>query len=126
MNALPVRTYAELYHKLVCLDNEHRMYPLDAGSFEIRLNHQYSISVYDNEREVYLEYNKNGKQMTHYHPEYQEAYDDLADVLADPHKALKELEMVTEIRRKNTVRWTAAAALISFVLLLISGLFAGH
>lgn len=114
-----ILTCEELYQNLICLDKERRMYRENAEGFGINLNGLYDIFVYDNDGEVYLEYRKNGKQATHYHPDYQEAYEDLAEVLANPHKVLEELEK----NRKSVNRRTAVVLIIGTLLLLAALLF---
>ena len=96
-----ISTYEELYCALLSLDNEQRMYRKDDKCFCIRLDEEYDITVYDSrDGEVYLEYNAKGKQLTHYHPDYQEAYEDLADVLWNTEKELERLKKGVKTSRK--------------------------
>lgn len=96
-----ISTYEQLYCALLSLDNEHRMYKMDDEIFRIKLDEEYDITIYDNwDGEVYLEYNAKGKQLTHYHPDYQEAYEDLAVVIWNPGKELERLIKGVETSKK--------------------------
>lgn len=115
-----ILTYEELYHELFCLDIEHRMQRKDNTCFGIRLDEEYDITVYDNRcGEVYLEYNVNGKQITHYHPDYQEAYEDLADVLQNAEKEMESLKNDMTTSR----RFTEIVVILVVLFLLVVGLF---
>lgn len=121
----PISTYDELYQALLVLDNDHRIQIYDEF-FLIRLDDQYDITVYNNGRdEVYLEYNQKGKQLTHYHPDYQEAYEDLADAVRNPQKILEQLKSDAEASRKNA-NWCKIIYLGFLVLLFVLAyLFSG-
>lgn len=121
-----VSTYAELYHALLPLDNEHKMHMTDDTSFSIRLDEVYDITVYDNrDGEVYLEYNANGKQLTHYHPDYQEAYEDLTGVLRNTKEETESLKRSEEAARK-VYRDTIMVSILIILLLAMAYLLGGR
>lgn len=98
-----ISTYGELYQTLLSSDDKNIMYQLEDNIFHIRLDELYDITVYNSrDGEVYLEYNLKGKQLTHYHPDYQEAYEDLKNVLSEPEKELECLKKDAESSRKLT------------------------
>lgn len=104
-----ISTYEELYQTLLSLDSENRMYQKSNEIFCIKLDELYDITVYNNRvGEVYLEFNLKGRQLTHYHPDYQEAYEDLKNVLSEPEKELECLNRNVEHSRKLTCMCTVA------------------
>lgn len=113
-----ISTYEELYQTLLSLDSENRMYQKSNEIFCIRLDELYDVTVYNNrDGEVYLEFNLKGRQLTHYHPDYQEAYEDLKNVLSEPEKELECLNRNVEYSRKLTYKCTVAMlAAIVFTL----------
>lgn len=113
-----ISTYEELYQTLLSLDSENRMYQKSNEIFCIKLDELYDITVYNNRvGEVYLEFNLKGRQLTHYHPDYQEAYEDLKNVLSEPEKELECLNRNVEHSRKLTYKCTVAMlAAIVFTL----------
>lgn len=126
----PISTYDELYQALLVLDKDNRIHVYDEV-FRIELDDQYDITVYNNGRdEVYLEYNQKGKQLTHYHPDYREAYEDLADAVRNPQKILEQLKSDIEASRKNTNRgiiiYLGFLALLFVLVGLLSGCSVGE
>lgn len=116
--AKTILTYEELYRELFSRDKEHRMYKKDNTCFCIRLDEEYDITVFDNGRgEVYLEYNEKGKQLTHYHPDYQEAYEDLIDVIQNTEIELERLKRNAETSRK--------ACRVAIIIVMLIILFCG-
>ncbi len=114
-----ISTYEELYEALLLLDSGHRMYRTHDECFCIKLDEQYNITIYNNrDGEVYLEYNANGKQLTHWHPDYWEAYEDLACAVNAPKETLEQLKRDTEESKKAAYKFTATV-LISIVFLLV-------
>lgn len=104
-----ISTYEELYQTLLSLDSENRMYQKSNEIFCIKLDELYDITVYNNrDGEVYLEFNLKGRQLTHYHPDYQEAYEDLKNILSEPEKELECLNRNAEYSRKLTCMCTVA------------------
>ncbi len=98
-----ISSYEELYNELTTLDKDNRMYQVYDEYFCIRLEEGYDIAVYNNmPGEVYVAYMAEGEQLTHYHPDYQEAYEDLKEVLENPDKELCEIKNNLEKSRKNT------------------------
>ena len=88
-----ISSYEELYNELTTLDKDNRMYQMYDEYFCIRLEEGYDIAVYNNmPGEVYVAYMAEGEQLTHYHPDYQEAYEDLKEVLENPDKELCEIK----------------------------------
>lgn len=119
-----ISTYEELYQTLLSLDSENRMYQKSNGIFCIRLDELYDVTVYNNrDGEVYLEFNLKGRQLTHYHPDYQEAYEDLKNVLSEPEKELECLNRNVEHSRKLTCMCTVAMLAAIVFLLVCYGLF---
>ncbi len=98
-----ITNYEQLYKELHSLDKDNRIYQMYDEYFCIRLEEGYDIVVYNNRPgEVYVEYRAEGEQLTHYHPDYQEAYEDLKEVLENPDKELCEIKNILEESRKNT------------------------
>lgn len=115
-----ITTYEELYCALFSLDRGHRIYKTDDTCFHIKLDEEYDIAVYENrDGEVYLEYNVKGEQLTHYHPDYQEAYEDLAEVVTNPEKELERLKKDTEAS-KRAFYIGMASLLVLFVILFVA------
>ncbi|MGN0396007.1 MAG: hypothetical protein ACI4EF_11640 [Coprococcus sp.] len=122
-----ISTYEELYSALLSLDNKHIMYKKDDACFCIKLDEEYDITIYNNrDGEVYLEYNAKGKQLTHYHPDYKEAYEDLADVIRNPEKELERLKKDAEASKKATYGWGATILILIALLLVAAWLFSGE
>lgn len=121
-----ILTYEELYSALLSLDNKHIMQKKDDACFRIKLDEEYDITIYNNrDGEVYFEYNAKGKQLTHYHPDYQEAYEDLADVIRNPEKELERLKKDTEAGKKAAYGWVATILILIALLLVAAWLFGG-
>lgn len=88
-----ITSYEELYNELHSLDKDNRMYKMYDEYFSIRLAEGYDITVFNNGRdEVYVAYMAKGQQLTHYHPDYIEAYADLKEVLENSDKELYEIK----------------------------------
>lgn len=118
-------TYEELYSALLSLDNENIMHKKDEECFSIKLDEEYDITVYDNMvGEVYLEYNAKGKQLTHYHPDYQDAYEALAEVIRNKVKELERLKKVAKASQKAD-RCMVVILIIIVLLLAAVWLFGG-
>ncbi len=117
-----ITTYEELYNELRSLDKDNRMYKMYDEYFSIRLTEGYDITVYNNGRdEVYVAYMAKGQQLTHYHPDYSEAYADLKEVLENPDKELCEIKKNQEESRRNTSRWIWGFVIFMGVLALLAG-----
>lgn len=110
-----IKTFNELYKKLLAVDKFDRMSSIEKDTFRILLDDSHDIMVYNNYKEVYLEYLTDNKQTTHYHPDYEEAYQDLERILADPEKELERI--------KNTAVNSRKAGIISGLISL--GILAG-
>lgn len=119
---ITISTFEELYCALLLLDNEHRIQKKDDTYFNINLDEEFDITIYDNgPGEVYLEYNAKGRQLTHYHPDYREAYEDLSDVIRNPKKELERLKMDIKASKKAVYGWVAAILILIALLLVIRG-----
>lgn len=118
-----IASYEELYKELHSLDKDNRMYEMYDEYFCIRLAEGYDITVYNNGRdEVYVAYMAEGQQLTHYHPDYQEAYADLKEVLENPDKELCEIKKNQEESRKNTIRGIWCFVIFMGVLTLLASI----
>lgn len=99
-----ISDFEELYRALKSHDKEEVMFPTYDVAFTIRLDKDagVDVNVYDKKDEVYLEIVLAGRQLTHWHPNYQEAYDDLVGFVANPAEAAEKLKLEAERSRKKS------------------------
>lgn len=119
-----IASYEELSKELHSLDKNNRMYRMNDEYFCIRLAEGYDITVYNNGRdEVYVAYMAKGQQLTHYHPDYREAYADLKEVLENPDKELCEIKKNQEESRKNISGCILGYVIFIGVLAILASIF---
>lgn len=109
-----ITTYEELYRKLQEHDTEQVMLRVTGDVFTISLDKHLEINVYDNNGEVYLEIALDGKQMTHWHPDYQEAYNELHKYVEKPAETLEELK-----REMESYKEKASGCMMFYLLWLV-------
>lgn len=119
-----IQTYESLYEELLSLDSEHRMQQVEKDIFCIKLEEGYVITVHDDSPrgEVYLAYTVEGKPLTHYHPDYQEAYADLAQVFKNPKGEVERLKQVEAKANKSSNKYERICILLAVALLCLVGL----
>ncbi|MBQ6696281.1 MAG: hypothetical protein IJN16_06215 [Lachnospiraceae bacterium] len=64
----------------------------------------------------------NGKQLTHYHPDYQEVYVDLAQVFKNPKGEVERLKQVEAKANKSSNKYEKICILLMVTLLCLVGL----
>lgn len=111
----------ELYERLKEHDFEKRLtLNSDKNKIDFQVNDEYHITVYDNQRETYFEILLGKTQYTHYHPDYEEAYQDLLDYMEG------RQVLPTEEQRKQQRRQLKVSAFLAFSwwIVLFGGMFA--
>lgn len=123
MQKQSLTTYEELYGELKEYDRENAMFRVSEDAFTVRLDKRLEMNVYDNNGEVYLEITLDGRQMTHWHPNYQEAYEDLREYVENPVEMLEKLKREMESVKEKTrgcmafyLLWLVFTFAILFVL----------
>lgn len=120
--------FINIYHKLKENDPENRVSLFDKV-ISLKVTENYEIKVYDNNKEAYVEFVCNGRQLTHDHPDFEEAYDYLSEVLNNIenlptedkliHKFLINLGEDEEVSRKEKLKISDIILFLLVILLLI-------
>lgn len=113
-----ITSYEELYKEMCLLDQDNRVCKMHDEYFCIRLAEGYDITVYNNgPDEAYIAYMAKGQQLTHYHPDYQEAYTDLKEILDNPDE-----ELCTIKKNQEISRWIWGFVIFMGVLTLLASI----
>lgn len=120
----PIETFDELYRKLREHDRENKIARPQENTLVVQLVDDYQINIYDNTREVYLEFASKDGQYNHFHPDYREAYDYVLEVLEQPDAIVEEIKGAVKKAKESTecaMICLCFWGIAMFLLLLVSG-----
>ncbi len=97
------------------------MHAITEEALSIRLDEHLEINVYNNNDEAYLEITLDGSQFTHMHSGYQDAYDFLSEIMANPKEASEQIRKDAEICKKRANGCIAFC--VFWIIFVFSGLY---
>ncbi len=89
----------------------------------IQLNDHYHINIYTGDFETYVEYAKDGKQMTHSHLDYEETFEELLDCLNNPQTCIDFFTENQKKEKQNKKSYLLVVIAICILLIIVTTLY---
>jgi len=112
-------SFQEVYQLLKQQDVDNRLSLVNDRTMELRIDEKYKITASDNLRETYMQIVLNDKQLTHWHPDYEETYQDFLDYMEGKCIPPTE-EEIKKMSKYYLLEFLAFIFLPLFVILLLN------